>query len=83
MEIQDEASVKEVLKEIEQFCEKGWTEFPTELNYKGEGYYICTGDCQSCGVQGLIHFLNAMLEDKKIVKKEAPYYNGSWRDPFG
>lgn len=76
-------NVEEMLQEIELFCEKGWKSFPNRLIYKGEEYHICTGDCQSCGVPELIRLLKAMLKDKKIVKREAPYGDDVWRDPFG
>ena len=64
--IEGEASVEEVLQKIEQACEKGWMHFPSEVHYKGEEYHgICTADCLSCGVPGLIRLLKAMLQDKK------------------
>ncbi|MCK4647981.1 hypothetical protein KAT51_00515 [bacterium] len=65
MNISSGASVEEVIQKIGQFCEKGWLEFPLPI-YKGkEEYFICSGDCQSCGVPELVRLLKAMLEDKK------------------
>lgn len=58
-------NVEEMLQEIELFCKKGGTHFPEVIHYKGEEYTICTGNCKSCGVPGLIRLLNAMLKDKK------------------
>ena len=67
--IEDETSVEEVLQRIEQSCKKGWMHFPEEIHYKGEEYYgICTADCQSCGVPGLIRLLKAMLGDSELLE---------------
>lgn len=55
----DDVTVKEALEIMLVRCKADY--FGSGL-YKGEDYFLCAGDCQSCSVREVLRFLLDVIE---------------------